>query len=287
TTMHGFTGESARVRLYDKLDRVTIPRCDAVAAVSGKLYEQARSFGVDETKLALIPNGVEVRRYACDTTLEAAKLSLGTSRDRPLIVVLGRLSPEKGQDRAIDMLQGLHDAGVDAQLVLVGDGPTRSELEGQAQHAGLTDHVTFAGWLPDPRPYLQAADLLLLPSRTEGLPNAVLEAMASGLTVAAAPVGAVPEALDYGRAGCLLDEDTHTWARKLAGLLSSPGRLSRLAQAGHERTKRFYGFDLRMRRMIALYDRALGLAADQTPISFETDQASPEIGEVQTLRQAA
>ncbi|MEM7681742.1 MAG: glycosyltransferase [Planctomycetota bacterium] len=271
STMHGFTGETTRVRLYDKLDRWTLPRYDAVAAVSDRLYEQALRFGIGRDKLALIPNGVDIDDYQRTMTREQARLSIGLSPDRPVVVVLGRLSPEKGQDRAIQALAQLDVEHRQTELVLVGDGPCRVSLEQQARALGVAERVRFAGWSADPRPYLQAADLLLLPSRTEGLPNAVLEAMATGLAVAAAPVGATPEALDHGRAGCVLDQDPVGWPAALSMLLSNDDRRARLAGAGQARARRFYGFDLRMHRMIDLYDRVTGATPEQA--SLQSTQA--------------
>ena len=266
STAHGFTAATRRTKLYERLDRWTLPRYDAVAVVSQKLRGWALDAGVSPDKLTLIPNGVETDHYPLrDFNTAAAKRVLGLPVDRPVIGVVGRLSPEKGQDRAIRACAALRQTGVTSHLCFVGDGPTRGELVSLVQ-AGLPGGVTFAGWQTDPRPWLAALDLLLLPSRTEGLPNAVLEAMASGVPVAAAPVGEAPAVLDHGEAGLVLEAHESTWPAALASLLRDELGRRRYAHAARYRVQEHYSFTRRMRRMIDLYDRMLGVApADLAP----------------------
>src|SRR5690606_15224031 len=116
-------------------------------------------------KIRLIQNGVDVDRFSPSQS----------SRIPGLVVCVGRLSRQKGQDRLLRALPGVPNA----QLVFLGDGPDRRELEDLTNALGLTERVTFEG-VQDPLPYLGSAEVVALPSRWEGLSIFMLEAMASG-----------------------------------------------------------------------------------------------------------
>jgi teichuronic acid biosynthesis glycosyltransferase TuaC len=150
----------------------------------------------------------------------ALRQALGLAPGGRLALFVGQLVPIKAVDRLIEAWRRLHAegrVGAADRLVLVGEGRCRAELEAQARAGGVADRVTFAGALPQAAVarWMGAADLLCLPSRNEGTPNVVVEALASGVPVVASRVGGVPE--------LVADEDT--------GLLVPPGDASALAGA--------------------------------------------------------
>ena len=118
-----------------------------------------------------------------------------------MVLALGRLSPEKGHATLVDAFQ--HAALPNCRLVLVGDGPCEADLRAAAAPLG-EGRVVFAGWRDDPWACLGAADVFVLPSLREGLPLAVLEALAAGVPVVASAVGGVPGALGHGTCGLLV-----------------------------------------------------------------------------------
>src|SRR5205823_4013374 len=120
--------------------------------------------------------------------------------DGPVIGAIGRLAPEKGYDLAIHALRDLPEA----TLVLVGDGSERERLEAIARELGVAERVQFTGWSDEPRRYLPGFDAFVLPSRQEGFPLAVVEAMLAGLPVVAADVGSVSEAVVDEETGYLV-----------------------------------------------------------------------------------
>ncbi len=266
TTAHGWTWDTWRMRLYHHVDNFCLGRYDHVIVVSPLILEHCRHLGIDEQRLSHIPNGIEPADYVRQHSRPQARNLLDIGQDRLILGVVGRLSPEKGVDRAIRALTHLRKIYPQAEMHLVGDGPESARLQQLAQSRGVGDAVHFHGWQKDPRNFFEAMDVLLLPSLTEGLPNVVLEAMALGVPVAATDVGGVPELLDGGRCGTILDQDYHSWTAHLSPLLVSPERREELARRAQLRVHERYSFAQRMEREVAVYDRLLRVEAAPRPL---------------------
>lgn len=254
TTMHGFTGETWRTRLYAKLSHRALRRYDRVLAVSPQLMRYAAEHGVHPDKLRHVPNGIDVSEFKRKQSRDQAKYALGLAKDEHAMGVVARFSSEKGIDRAIRLFAKLHRDHTGSRLHLIGDGPQRKELESLVDELGLTYQVRWWGWQKDTRPILEAMDTLVVPSHTEGLPNVVLEAMAIGLPVAATRVGAVPDVLHQGECGVLLSDDEAAWPTQVAALIDQPLVRERLLCAAWMRVNERYEFAARMKRVASIYD---------------------------------
>lgn len=262
TTMHGFTGETWRTRLYAKLSHRALRRYDRVLAVSPPLMRHAAEHGVHPDTLRHVPNGIDLQEFKRKQPREQAKHTIGLTNDEHALAIVGRFSIEKGIDRALRMFVTLHRQRPQTRLHLIGDGPQRSELEQLAKQLGLASHIHWWGWQRDTRPILEAMDTLLLPSRTEGLPNVILEAMALGLPIAATPVGAVPEVLQYGDCGVLLTGEAEAWGDQLLPLIDQSRVRDRLLADAWIRVNEQYAFAKRMQRVASIYD---GLRTSEAP----------------------
>ncbi|MEM8905971.1 MAG: glycosyltransferase, partial [Actinomycetota bacterium] len=173
-----------------------------VALWSGAAERLVELHGLEPDRVDVIPNAADAERFTPAPASAAAELrhELGID-DGPVVLTVGALSPEKRLDAAIDGV-----AGVDgARLVVVGDGPLRRELEQRAAAAGA--EVRFVGARPDLVPWYRAADVLLLTSRTEGMPGVVIEAGLCGLPVVATDVGGVAEVVEHDRTGAMVGSD--------------------------------------------------------------------------------
>jgi glycosyltransferase involved in cell wall biosynthesis len=206
--------------------------------VSSELAQVLVAAGIAPVKVARIPNGVAVTPCAPGRRQGALKLEWLGSADVDTVLYVGRLAQEKGVDRILELWTAL--ARVGAVLVIVGDGPQRDSLERQAATLGLLGSVRFLGRQTDVRPFYEMADLFVLPSRTEGVSNALLEAMAAGLPVVASDVGGNRDIVEHGRSGLLLDlDDTAAWMRGIADLLDDPRLRDRLGTAARRRAASF------------------------------------------------
>ena len=225
----------------------------AFVAVSGPIRDELEAAGIPPARVRTIPNGVDTRRFAPVDPAERRWLrrTLGLP-PVPAVVYSGRLSPEKGVDVLVDGWAVARRRGVLGTLCLVGDGPERAALERRARDHGILGTVRFAGSAPDVTPWLRAADAFALPSRTEGLSVALLEAMATGLPVVATDVGGTREAA--GGAGVLVPAaDPVALAQALEAVLADPDRARTLGEAGRRRVLFRYGIQLVARRHLDLY----------------------------------
>ncbi len=156
-------------------------------AISSAIAQELVDKGFSGRKIVRIPNSVDTERFMPRT----AAGDPGAAR----IMFVGRLSEEKGPDIFLQALKMLMDKGVACTACIAGDGPDRQELMKRAEELSLSGVLTFAGLQPDTAPLYREADMLVLPSRHEGLPLVLLEAMASGLPVIAAAVGGIPDVI--------------------------------------------------------------------------------------------
>jgi glycosyltransferase involved in cell wall biosynthesis len=179
--------------------RRLVNRTVACLAVSDDIASKlAGRLGWDPARIRVVHPGVDVGRFAGATADQGLRRRLLGAQQKTLALYVGRLDHLKGVETLLTSLEGVRECA----LAIVGDGPERGKLELQARPLG--DRVTFLGQRLDIETLMASADLLVLPSRTEGLPVVVLEAMAAGLPVVATSVGGIPEAVVDGETGLLV-----------------------------------------------------------------------------------
>uniref|UniRef100_I2PYJ8 Glycosyltransferase n=1 Tax=Desulfovibrio sp. U5L TaxID=596152 RepID=I2PYJ8_9BACT len=222
-------------RLTGPLIRFLWRQAAHVVANSQGLAALARK-SAGETPIAMIPNGVDTDRFAPADD---------PSREGPVrLVFVGRIVRQKGLDVLLDALARLPETAC-FELAILGDGPLRRELAERARRLGLGDRVRFAGWVgrADLPEALREADAFVFPSRDEGMPNAVLEAMAAGLAVAATRIAGNEELVVDGRTGFLVPpDDPAALAAALARLVGDRNLCWRLGAAGRDKVVREYSW---------------------------------------------
>lgn len=192
TTPSAFVAmDTAHPRLWTWLYRYLYPRADKVICLSDAMLEDmAVHFDIPREKLVRIYNPVDVGMLRRAAGSQPSPFQ----RDGTNLVAAGRLRKEKGIDLLLDALPGVVQRFPKVRLSVLGEGPQEAELREQAKRLGIDRHVNFLGFQENPWAYLGNADLFILPSRTEGMPNALLEALALGTpAVASASVGALDE----------------------------------------------------------------------------------------------
>jgi glycosyltransferase involved in cell wall biosynthesis len=177
----------------------------AVVAVSNALADCIRAAGVDARRVHVIPNGVDTARFAPRDRGEA-RARLGVAGDAPVVLFVGNLKPVKGIETLIRAFAAVAKTRPDAELVVAGAGPLGARLQALAERHGLGGSARFLGGrTPDAiAAWMNAASVLCLPSLSEGMPNVLLEAGASGLPVVASRVGGIPEVVHEGITGLLV-----------------------------------------------------------------------------------
>lgn len=226
---------------------------DMVVCVSVDEWRRGEQAGI-RARFAEIPNGVDLTHYAAATQEDrsAARAALGIAPDTPLAVTVGRLARQKGQDVLLSawprVLERLHDA----ELVLVGEGPDRAELEALG-----APRVRFVGEVRDVRAWLAAASVIVQPSRWEGMSLSLLEAMAAARSVVGADVAGMREALADGCGAVVATEAVEPLADAVAERLAAPELADREGAAGRRRVEDRYDVRVVTERMAELYEQIL------------------------------
>ena len=255
----GWTWQDRRVRLYEWLDRRHLRLMDHVVAVSEGQAERVRKWcGVPVARTAVIRNSARLGTFS--TTEPARDRLLGffprDSRVSRVVVAAGRLSPEKGFAVLIDAAVTVLSADREAGVVIFGEGVLRPELEGLVRARGLDGRVVLAGFRDDLDALLAAADVVTLPSFTEGLPNVALEASAAGVPVVATAVGGTPEVIADGETGYLVPSGRpDELAARLLRLLRDEELRTTLGDAGRARMQRLFTFEAQAAAYLDLFAR--------------------------------
>jgi glycosyltransferase involved in cell wall biosynthesis len=235
-----------------RLQRQAYRCATKVVANSRAAAEMLRREGLAPASIAVIPNGVDTTGFP-DRDVSAR-------RSRPLrsIATVANLRREKSHETLLAAAAILRPEFPDVRYQIVGSGPRRAELEALARAKDLQEQVTFLGHRDDVAALLAAADLFVLPSRSEAFPNSVVEAMAAGLPVVACAVGGLLELIDDGRTGLLVPpDDPVALAGALRRLLADRPAADRIGAAARAEVAERYSFDGMVASFEALYLSAL------------------------------
>jgi glycosyltransferase involved in cell wall biosynthesis len=192
----------------------------------------------------------------------------------PTIVVVGRCAPQK--DQAL-FLRALSELDTPARALIIGDGPTRPALEAAAERLGISDRVEFLGQRLDVAELLAGAHIFALPTKWEGFPLSILEAMRAGLPVVASNVGGVAEAVVDGETGFLVPNgDSAAFREDLRRLVESPALRRRMGEIGRAHYEAKFTLDAMLRKTLAVYHKAVS-SAQTTEELFLSSTRSSEV----------
>ncbi len=261
--VHGWTAENLSVRGYRLLEVGVIGLATRVVAVSQGLGRRLPGFV--QRKMVVISNAVDPGEAEAGMGRDARE-RFGIPRDALVAGVVGRLSPEKGQMHFVRALADVRRKIPGVVGLVVGDGQDRARLEAEAAHLGLARAVVFTGHLFGTVDVYRAMDLVVLPSESEGMPNAALEAMIFGKPVVATRVGGVPEVVADGKTGLLVPSgDPRALGEAMTRVLVDSDVAARLGQAGKQRVLAEFNPQVRAARILGLYDEVLGAGRGERP----------------------
>lgn len=234
-------GDGARSLVFRAVAGATLAMCAGVIAVCGAIREElVRMPWLQGARVVTIHNGVPERNPPPDPDgLLAAAGLLGY---RPLVVAAGRLVREKGLDTLIHAVPAVAREFPRVAVAIAGDGPEAGKLRRLALDCGVADRTVFVGFRHDARDLMTVADVIVLPSRSDGLPLTLLEAMLSGKPVVATQVGGIPEAVVDGVTGMLVrPEDPLALARAIAAVCRDRDLARSLGERARMRAMKLFG----------------------------------------------
>ena len=229
--------DPSRWRLW--LQRRLASRIDRFACVSDSVAHFSHSTGrLPPEKTVVIPNGVDANRLSDVVPVESAELGVDTGRR--ILLAMGRFERQKGFDRLIGVAPQILAALPQHDLVLVGEGRQRAKLELLARKTGHAERIHLLPWSANPAAVMAAADLLIVPSRYEGMPNVLLEAMAVGCPAVAADVEGVTQLLGPAAAGQTVPrDDVAALADRVIRLAEDTRAREHLGRQNRDRARRF------------------------------------------------
>jgi glycosyltransferase involved in cell wall biosynthesis len=277
----GWTGETRKVKLYEWLDRRHLRFMDHVVCVSDGQAAKVRKWcGVPSSRLTVIRNSARLSAFerhdptARDRLLSFLPSDSGVSQ---VVLAAGRLSPEKGFGVLVEAAATICRENPTAGVVLFGEGMLRGELEANVRELGLTNRFVLPGFRTDLDSLIGAADVVVLPSFTEGLPNVALEASAAGVPVVATAVGGTPEAVSDTESGFLVPPGQPAKiAERVGELLRNPSLRSCFGAAGKERMRSQFTFKSQATAYLKLLQKLQGRAV-VAPSGQPADPVGPPL----------
>jgi glycosyltransferase involved in cell wall biosynthesis len=252
--------------------RMAFARAAVVTACSDDLGRRAIQLGADPARVEVVPYGVDVDRFRPDAASRTVRRSaLRVGDGAPLIAAAGRLVRKKGFEYLLDALPGVIET-TPAVLAIAGEGDLEAELQARAAQRGIVNSVRFLGNVTQDEVagLLAAADLIVVPSvrddagNVDGLPNVVMEALASGTPLVTTPAGGIGDVVTNERTALVVPErDATALTRAIRRLVDSPELRASLGAAGRQLAADRFGWTTAGGRFEAAYNRALAFKSNE------------------------
>jgi L-malate glycosyltransferase len=249
---HGTIKDDTKTHIY--LQRLMWQAADEILSVSEALRRKlAQTINFPENRIRVIANGVDLRRFIVARDRSDWKFRLNLPREALTFGTVGRFVPVKCYPVLLDASRWIFEKIPNSYLVLVGDGPLHERLTGLARDYKIRDRVRFLGWRSDVPEILNALDVYVLASESEGMSNTILEAMACGLPVVATAVGGNVELVD--RAGGLLvpPYNPKTLAEAVSLLLADPARRETMGSLARRRVEEHFSLETMAENYAGVY----------------------------------
>lgn len=231
-TVHNVAQEEAEGRVVQTISRIYFRNGWVTpVALSPKVQDSLVDFyGLERKAVPVICNGIDLSRCIPRENYAARETRL---------IHVGRFNEQKNHRGLLEAFRLVLQEHPQCTLDLLGDGELRQQMETYARELGIWDKVRFLGSQSNVYAYLKEADIFLMPSKFEGMPMTIIEAMGTGLPVVASPVGGIPDMLTHGESGLLASEDPNEFARAVGLLVSDEALRSRLGKRARQESSRF------------------------------------------------
>jgi glycosyltransferase involved in cell wall biosynthesis len=252
STPHGWTKQADfKLMCFEALDRCVFPFFDSVIPLSDQLFKNLRGIPWLNSKLCLIRNGVDTTEIESVNQVAGEVMKL-RNEGNFIIGYIGRLVPPKAIDTLLNSVSRL--SFENWRLAIIGEGESQSELEKQAKDLKISDKVCFFGFREDRIAFLRGFDVFVLPSRSEGIPRSVMEAMATGVPVIASKIQGCQALIEDGQSGLLCEvDDMEGFAAKIEHVLKDSNLRKELADSARDRVNRFFSAQTMATAYASLY----------------------------------
>jgi len=257
--LRGYFGAGGTL-VFRAIETLLARASDRLIAVSPEVRDELVALHVaPREKFSVVRLGIELEpRVRFDGDANEVRRRHGIPEGKFVVGWFGRMTAVKRTDDLLTMLAGVRERGVDALLLLVGDGDDRERLEQRAHDLGLARSCLFLGYQEDVAPWYAICDAVVLTSASEGTPVTIIEALAAGRPVVATKVGGVPDVVDEGETGFLVrPHDTHALAERLEILAGDPVRRRAMGELGRERMLERYAVERLVDDVDVLYRELL------------------------------
>jgi len=265
-TAHAFSfhrlGPPGTRWLFARLERLTCARVDRVICLTHADLAAAAQHGIPARHFAVVPNGIDVARF---DDVSDCRRALGLSSAAPVVGMVARLVPQKDPLTFVRMARAVAEAACDARFLLVGDGPLRGQVEAAIRALGVADRITLTGFRDDVPSLLRSMDVVVVPSRWEGLPLIVLEAMAVARPVVATRLPSVAEVVVDGDTGRLVEAgDVGGLARAVLDLVTDGAVAAAMGARGRRRVEQEFSLSRMVEGTLDVYRAALAARGKPT-----------------------
>ena len=214
---------------------------DFLIANSARAADQVRRLRLTRAPVRVVPNGVHIPPQVSQAERSRLKLELGFSDAHHLIGSIGRMDSNKNHAMLLQIFAALIEKWPALRLVIIGDGPLKSQLAAMAEQLGVAQKICLPGSIPRAARYLQTMEVFCLTSHTEGMPNVVMEAAAAGVPVVSTTCGGSVELIECGVTGFLVSpKDAAHMAKHVDLLLANAEQRRSMGQAGREKMCRAF-----------------------------------------------
>jgi len=233
---------------------------DAFIVLSKKIEEELINCNFSKDKIYFIPNGVDIEKFKMPEDKKALKEKYGFA-NKKIITFVGRLSDEKGLEFLMEAFKNLNIQG--KYLLILGEGHLKEKLINYTQNPGISEKVSFLGFCEDVSDYLKISDLFVLPSISEGMSNALLEAMASGLPVVATKVSGNVDLIEDSINGFLVDPaNSQQLTIAMERILKDERLVQKMGEANRKKIEKYYSMEKVVSSYIAIYEELISKKPD-------------------------
>jgi len=254
-TCHPWIKTSRRVKIYAKIDKFLLKKFDRIVAISEEVKQEIINAGISVDKISIIDNGINVGRFEKQFDIEKLRKQFGIPVYSKVIGTVGRLSSEKGHYILLEAAEKIIKKYPSTFFIIAGDGKLKDRLKSRAKQFKIEQNFLLPGLINDIPELLSILDIFVLPSLKEGLPMALLEAMAARKPIVATNVGNIPLAIVHNETGLLVEPgDTPALENAIIELLNNKNKANKLVQNGYVAIFNKFTSKIMTRKYIELYE---------------------------------